>query len=121
MQVHNPKRHIVRINKNGTRYDSHEVQVLKANFDLLLPKAEKPIEILQVLSEIADTPSCRIWLLIETVMGFWNLRELLDTNISVLEGLVFGGEDYLASLIAHIGGDRQFIHARMSLFMLSSQ
>ena len=110
------KRHIVRINKNGTRYDSEEIQALRANFDLLLPKADNSGEILQVISEIEDTPSCRIWLLIETVIGFWNLRDIINSNSAVLDGLIFGGEDYLTSLDgAHISGDRQFIHARMSL------
>lgn len=109
-------RHIVRINKVETGYDSAEISALKGRFDLLLPKAENVAEISDVVAQIKDAPECRIWLLIETVLGFWNLKELVEAHSNILSGLIFGGEDYLASLDgAHIGGEKQFIHARMSL------
>ena len=111
-----PSRHIVRINKNNGRYDSDEIDALKGSFDLLLPKAEDKISIERVVAQLSDTPNCRLWLLIETVIGLWHLRELVDIETNLLSGLVFGGEDYIASLDgAHISGDRQFISARTAI------
>jgi citrate lyase beta subunit len=111
-------RPIVRVNKFNEGYSAREVVPLLNNFDILLPKADSIYELDMLFSNIGQNSDLtkRFWLLVESASSFISIVEIVRAYRSNIKGLVFGAEDYLASIDGlHFDNDPHLMALRMHI------
>lgn len=109
------KRILVRINALETPLGQADVDTILnlENVGLVIPKVEKLERLEELSTRVKDSQA--IYLLIESALGVLKLPDMVRSKLP-FAGLMFGAEDYVASIAATASKGRQeILYARSSL------